>query len=137
MDCCTPSRRAISASRTPAARHCPGPLPVLLRHRAGPAPRPDQPGGPLPLRPLVQRGHVVRRQPQRRRDLRAGEPDLPQRGHRDVPHGGIAVGEPNSAVFPAKIHVTPSERSTRRSAASGMPSRMADAAADGMPQSYR
>ena len=43
----------------------------------------------------------------------------------------------NSAVFPAKIHVTPSERSTRRSAASGMPSRMADAAADGMPQSYR
>jgi hypothetical protein len=42
----------------------------------------------------------------------------------------------NSAVFPAKTHVTPSERSTRRSAASGMPSRMADAAADGMRQSY-
>ena len=86
----------------PGRAPCPGLLPVLVRHRAGPAPRPDQPGGPLTLRPLVQRRHVVRRQPQRRRDLRAGEPDLPQRGHRDVPHGGIAVGEPEQRGLPGE-----------------------------------
>ena len=80
----------------------PGPLPVLPGHRAGQAPRPDQPGGPLPLRPLVQRRHVVVCQPQRRRDLRAGETDLPQRRHRDVPHGGVAVGEPEQRGRPGE-----------------------------------
>ena len=112
----------------------PGPVPVLPGHRAGPAPRPDR-GGPVPLRPLVQRGHVVRRQPQRRADLRAGKPDLPQRGPTSEMFR-MALSPSanrNSPVFPAKTHVIPSERSTRRSAASGMPSRMADAAADGMP----
>ena len=84
----------------PAPR--PGPLPVLPGHRAGPAPRPDQPGGPLPLRPLVQRGHVVRGQPQRRRHLRAGETELPQRRHRDVPHPGITVGEPEQRGLPGE-----------------------------------
>ena len=102
MDCCTPSRRAISASRTPAARHARARSQSCSVTVRGPAPRPDQPGGPVPLRPLVQRGHVVRRQPQRRRDLRTGEPDLPQRRHRDVPHGGVGVCEPEQRGLPGE-----------------------------------
>ena len=88
----------------------PGLFPVLLRYRARAAPRPDQPGGPLPLRPLVQRGHVVRRQPQRRRDLRAGETDLPQRR------------PPRCSAWRCRRQRTGTARSSRRRSTSPRPS---------------
>ena len=87
-----PSRRSTVDCCTSTPARCPRPAP---RPRAGPRPAASparspfiastasrtNPAVPLPLRPLVQRRHVVWRQPQRRRDLRAGETDLPQRRH--------------------------------------------------------
>ena len=91
VDCCTPGQRATLSVPHPGRPPCPGLFPVLLRYRARAAPRPDQPRGPVPSCPLVSVGRVGSfREPQRRRDLRAAEPDLPQRRHRDVPGvGGV------------------------------------------------
>ena len=107
VDWFTPSRRAISASRTPAARHA-----RACSHDASPVSR-GRPGGadqrrrPVPQRPLVQRRHVIRRQPQHRGDLRAAEPQLPQRRHRDVPHRGVVLGEPEQRRRPGEDHRLP------------------------------
>ena len=81
----------------------PGPVPESCRSPCRAGPGPDQPGRACRWRAWcsVAAGDLAR-QPQRRRDLRAGEPDLPQRGHRDVPHGAVAVGEPEQRGLPGE-----------------------------------
>ena len=70
-----------------------------------------------------------------RRDLLAAETELPQHRHRHVPRRRVILGVPEHCTDPAKIIVWPPLSSRCNSRASGMPSKMAAAAA-GMHQSY-
>ena len=84
----TGSRPAAGRSPRPAPRRpaTAGPAPTRPRpvSRGRPA-RPDQRRRALPQRPLVQRGHVVRRQPRHRGDASLAELQLPEHRHRHVP----------------------------------------------------
>ena len=80
----------------------PRPRPRARLRRAGPAPRPDQPAGALPQRPLVQRRHVVHGQPRRRGHRLTGVAQLPQRRHRHVPCCGVIVPVPEQQHRPGE-----------------------------------
>jgi hypothetical protein len=57
-------------------------------------------------------GHPPRQTPLNNR-LSARAPDLPQRGHRDVPHGGVvSANRKQRGSSRRKIRITPFERST-------------------------
>ena len=80
-----------------AVGSAPGPppgrvLPGAAGQLAGPSRSPHQPGGPLPQRPVMQRGHVVLGQPRHRGHRPAAEAELPAHRHRDVAQSGVGGG---------------------------------------------
>jgi hypothetical protein len=128
------TRGVTAAARAPAAqapaRHVPARLPVPAV-AAGPPGRPPQ----APRRRSAAPARLV---PRPRRASAAPWTTAPQSaGDLRVPHPGraLSLGPLPVLLFPGEDSCHP-ERSTRRSAASGMTSRMANAAADSIPQSY-
>ena len=79
-------------------------LPRRLAGLPGPAWLADQARRPLPQRPLVQRRHIIRRQPHHCGDRRAAVPQLPQRRDRDVPHRRVVLGVPEQLPRPGEDH---------------------------------
>ena len=131
MDWFTPSRRAISASRTPSARHVPRLLPRRLAGLPGPAWLADQRPPSLPAAPAgAASPHNSASAPSPRRPP---VPPYPSCRSAATAMFRIAVsssGYRNSCRDPAKITVWPPLSRRCRSRASGMPSKMAAAAAD-------